>query len=90
MNEAEIVNHAAEALILVLILSLPPIVVAAAVGVFVSLIQALTQIQEQTISFVFKLIAVIVVLLATTGWLGAELFSYATVSFDRIETIDHQ
>ncbi len=90
MNEAEIVNHAAEALVLVLVLSLPPIVVAAAVGVFISLIQALTQLQEQTISFVFKLISVIVVLLATTSWLGAELFSYAAVSFDRIETLGYK
>ena len=84
MSEDEIINHASEALILVLVLSLPPILVAAFVGVFVSLIQALTQIQEQTISFVFKLIAIIVVLLATTGWLGSELIGYAAISFDHI------
>ncbi len=87
MSEAEIINHASEALMLVLFLSLPPILVAAVVGVLISLIQALTQIQEQTISFVFKLIAIIVILLVTTGWLGAELFSYAAISFDKIENI---
>ena len=87
MSEAEIINHASEAMLLVLILSLPPILVAATVGIFVSLIQALTQVQEQTISFVFKLVAIIVVLLATTSWLGAELFSYARVSFEKIEKL---
>ncbi len=87
MSEAEIINHASEALLLVLILSLPPILVAATVGIAVSLVQALTQVQEQTISFVFKLVAIIVVLLATTGWLGSELFSYASIAFDKIEKL---
>lgn len=87
MSEAEIINHASQALLLVLILSLPPIIVAAFVGVFVSLIQALTQIQEQTVSFAFKLVAVIVVLLGTAGWLGSELLGYAVTSFDWIERV---
>ena len=87
MSEAEIINHASQALLLVLILSLPPIIVAAFVGIFVSLIQALTQIQEQTVSFAFKLVAVIVVLLVTAGWLGSELLGYAATSFDKIERI---
>lgn len=87
MSEAEIINHAAQALLLVLILSMPPIAVAALVGVVVGLLQALTQIQEQTISFAFKLAAIILVIFATMGWAGAELINYGAESFNRIQRI---
>ena len=49
MNEAMIIHHAGTAMLLVLLLSMPPIIVATVVGVLVSLLQALTQIQEQTL-----------------------------------------
>ena len=87
MPEAEIINHAARALLLVLVLSLPPILVAAVVGVLVGLVQALTQIQEQTISFAFKLTAIILVIFMMMGWLGSELIGYAADSFNRVERV---
>ena len=61
MDQSAILNITAKSLILVLYLSLPPILVATLVGVLVSLIQALTQVQEQTLSFAVKLIVVIMV-----------------------------
>ena len=76
MNAAEISRLTTDALLLVLVLSMPPIIVATAVGLLVSLIQAITQIQEQTLSFAVKLICVSVVILASTGWLGSELYRY--------------
>lgn len=87
MPETEIISHASRALLLVLVLSLPPIVVAAAVGVLIGLVQALTQIQEQTISFAFKLASIILVIFMTMGWLGSELIGYAADSFARIERV---
>ena len=87
MSEAEIISHASRALLLVLMLSLPPILVAAAVGVVVGLVQALTQIQEQTISFAFKLASIIAVIFMIMGWIGSELLGYAAESFSRIERI---
>ena len=87
MPEAEVISHASNALLLVLILSLPPIAVAALVGVLVGLLQALTQIQEQTISFAFKLVAIILVIFVIMGWLGSELIGYAADSFGRIEQV---
>ena len=87
MAEAEIINHSAQALLLVLVLSMPPIAVASLVGIVVGLFQALTQIQEQTISFAFKLAAIILVIFLTMGWVGAELISYGAESFARIERI---
>ncbi len=64
MGFADIVNNGTQAINLILVASLPPVLAAAIVGVVVSLVQALTQVQEQTLGFAFKLIAVIVTLIA--------------------------
>src|SRR5262249_40695659 len=73
-----------DALTLTLVLSLPPIIVATVVGIVVSLLQALTQIQEQTLSFAVKLICVTLVLNGTAGWFGGELVRYTQRIFDNI------
>ena len=62
------IEYAVRALYLVMILSLPPIVVASAVGIVLSLIQAITQLQEQTLTFGVKLLAVGVTLFIMGGW----------------------
>ena len=87
MSEAELVHYTSQSLMLVLYLSLPIIGVAAVVGISVGLAQALTQIQDQTFSFVFKLIAVIVTMFFVAGWMGDELRSYAISMFDAIEQV---
>ncbi len=84
MNANELVQFATDAMMLVLILSLPPIVAASVVGTLVSLFQALTQIQEQTLSFVLKLVAVIVTLLITGQWMGNELYQMGDNIFKAI------
>ena len=60
---------------------------ASLVGLIVSLIQALTQIQEQTISFAFKLVAIVLTLFLTMGQLGEELFAYGMLSFEKIAEV---
>ncbi len=82
MEFATIVNHGTETVTLILIASLPPVVVAAGIGVLVSLLQALTQVQEQTLGFVFKLIGVILTLLATMSSIGANFYLFAQRLFD--------
>jgi len=82
MEDSQILYLTSRALVLVLMLSGPPIIVASVVGVAVSLIQALTQIQEQTLSFAIKLIAVVITIFATAGWLGGMIFEYAVAIFD--------
>lgn len=72
---------------LVLWLSLPPIIVAAVVGVLFALFQAVTQLQEQTLSFAIKLIAVSIVLFLLLGWMGAELYRYGLSIFEYIQHI---
>jgi type III secretion protein S len=82
MSSPEIVSTLIQALYLTLMLSMPAIVVASVVGTLFSLFQALTQIQEQTLSFAVKLIAVGITLYLTAGWMGGELLNYAISLFD--------
>ena len=82
MQESQLLYLTSRALLLVLVLSGPPIVIASVVGVAVSLIQALTQIQEQTLGFALKLLAVVVTVFATASWLGGMLYEYTIVIFD--------
>lgn len=82
MDNPDVISYMYKALYLVLALSLPPIVVAAVVGTLFSLFQALTQIQEQTLSFAIKLIAVMATLALTVRWIGGELFNFTLVVFD--------
>lgn len=71
-----------QAMVLVMWLSMPPIVVASVVGIFVSLLQALTQIQEQTLSFAIKLIVVAATIAAMSGALGSELYLFTLKLFN--------
>lgn len=80
--EVTAINYAVQALYLVLMLSLPPIVVASVVGIIFSLIQAITQLQEQTLSFGIKLIAVIATLFMLGGWLSGQILRYANEIFN--------
>ncbi|WP_226550564.1 type III secretion system export apparatus subunit SctS [Celeribacter naphthalenivorans] len=82
MTPAEATNQITEAMMLVMILSMPPIVVASLVGIVVSLLQALTQVQEQTLSFAVKLIAVAITIAAMAGILGAEMLNFTQGLFD--------
>jgi type III secretion protein S len=82
MKTVDLVAYMTQALYLVLWLSLPPIAVAAIVGTLFSLFQALTQIQEQTLSFAVKLIAVFVTILMTARWLSGELYNFTISIFD--------
>ena len=74
----EIVYASNKALILVLLLSAAPVLVATIVGLAVGLFQTVTQIQEQTLPFGIKMLAVMGTLLMLGGWTGAKLQAYAT------------
>ena len=81
MSSPQLTNYLVQALYLVLILSMPTILVASVVGTLFSLLQALTQIQEQTLSFAVKLIAIGSTLFLTAGWIGGELMNYTLSIF---------
>jgi len=80
----DFVGYLHEGLLLTLLLSLPAIAVASVVGVVVSLFQALTQIQEQTLSFAIKLVAVSLTLVLCARWIGIEMYNYTVTTFDAL------
>ena len=63
-------------------LAAPMLILSMVVGVVVAIFQAVTQIHEQTISFVLKLIVVIAVLLIAGGWMLETLQEYSRTLFD--------
>mgnify|MGYP001256735949 CR=1 FL=1 len=81
MIHTHIVELAYKGLLLILILSGPPILVSMFFGLTVAIFQAATQIQEQTLSFTIKLLAVILTLMAFGGWLGAQISAFASDIF---------
>lgn len=81
MNET-FVRIAQEGLWLILLLSLFPLLASLIVGLLVSLFQALTQIQEQTLTFVPKIIATILVLIISFQWMLKLLQAFGKEAFD--------
>jgi type III secretion protein S len=73
MSGAEAVQLAREALWLVLVLSAPPMLAAALAGLAIAFLQAATQLQEQTIQYTVKFVAIVVTLLATAALAGGTL-----------------
>ena len=87
MDQANLISILVKAMYLTLWLSLPTIIVASVVGTLFSLFQALTQIQEQTLSFGIKLIAVSATILLTARWVGGEMFNFTVQIFDSIPSL---
>ena len=76
-----------EALFLVLIASGPPVIMSLVVGFMVSVFQATTQIQEQTLSFAPKVVVVFGVLGLSGAWIGAQLMRFTFHIYDRFPTM---
>ena len=82
-----VTHHLQDALVLVMILSLPVLGVAALVGLVVGLLQAVTQIQDQTLPQSIKLVAVLVTLVLTGAWMAGPLVEQARQVFDAFPAI---
>lgn len=88
LNEL-IINLLEEALWLAIIISLPAIIASLCVGLAVALFSATTQIQEQTLSFAPKMIAVYLALIAFAAPLGGLLIHFAKRCFTDFSLISH-
>lgn len=77
MSGADAIQLAREALWLVLVLSGPPMLAAAAAGLAIAFLQAATQLQEQTIQYTVKFVAMVIALLATAAVAGGTLARFA-------------
>jgi flagellar biosynthesis protein FliQ len=78
-----------EALYLVLIASGLPVVASLLVGLIVAVFQATTQLQEQTLTFAPKLVAVFGVLAVAGPWIGHQLLAFTFHLFDRFPAMIH-
>ena len=76
MMQSQLIQLSYNALLMILIVSGPPIILSMILGLLVAIFQAATQIQEQTLSFTIKLFVVIGTLMVIGGWIGAQIFSY--------------
>ena len=70
-----------ETLLLTLTTAAPLLVIALVVGLVISLIQAVTQIQEQTLVFVPKIVAMVAAAIVVMPWISQRLLDYARVMF---------
>lgn len=78
MDQNMVLYMAKEAVGAVLLVGGPILIVSLTVGLMVSIFQAMTQIQEQTLTFIPKVVAVVVVLLVLGPWMLSVLTVYAT------------
>jgi flagellar biosynthetic protein FliQ len=78
MGQDMLLSLAREALLLMILASLPPIGASLVVGFFMSLLQATTQIQESTLSVVPKLCAAVLALVIAAPWIGGQLTRFTT------------
>ncbi|WP_274627856.1 flagellar biosynthesis protein FliQ [Arvimicrobium flavum] len=86
MNEADALDIVQFAIWTVLVAAGPAVAVAMIVGVAIALVQALTQIQEITLTFVPKILAILIVVAFTGSYMGGQLAAFSNVIFERIET----
>lgn len=89
MHSAELLRLGAQALELVLRVSLPVLLASLVVGLLVGLGQAVTQVQDQTLSFVPKLLAVAATLALVGGSMGAEVARFTESVWTAIPTLVH-
>ena len=85
MNEADALEIVQYAIWTVIIASAPAVVVAMLVGVLIAFFQALTQIQEITLTFVPKIVAILLAVALSGPFVGAQISSFTTVIFQRVE-----
>jgi flagellar biosynthetic protein FliQ len=85
MNEVEALDILRLALWTVVVASTPSILAAMIVGVAIGMLQALTQIQEITLTFIPKIMTILIVLSVTAPFIGVTVYRFAEQIFGRIE-----
>jgi len=82
MFQTQLIQLAYQGLLMILLLSAPPVLISLVFGLVVAIFQAATQIQEQTLASTVKLVAVTLVLMIMGGWIGAQIMTFSQNIFD--------
>ncbi len=77
----EVVDIMREGIVVALKLGAPLLLLSMLVGIFVAIFQAVTQIHEQSLAFILKLIVVVLILLVGGGWMLEELLDFSRYIF---------
>jgi flagellar biosynthetic protein FliQ len=85
VNEADALGLIQNAIWTVVVAAGPAVVAAMIVGIIVALFQALTQIQETTLTFVPKIIVMLVVMTLMGPFIGEQVFAFTEQIYSRIE-----
>lgn len=86
MNEADALDICQAAIWTVLAASGPAVLSAMIVGVGVALLQALTQVQEVTLTFVPKILAVLAAVAISAPFIGSQISIFTTMIFSRVQS----
>jgi type III secretion protein S len=84
---SQTLNYFQQGLWLAIVMSAPPLIIATICGVAVSLVQAITQVQDQTLPYVVKLVAVAITLAVLGRWFGQELMQLFNLAFTLLPNV---
>jgi type III secretion protein S len=87
MTPQNILDITREGLLLVLWISLPVVAVATVTALVVAVLQAVTQVQDQSIGQSIRLIAVMVAIIATAGWMGRDVMRFAERAIQALSSL---
>lgn len=86
MNEADALDLVQEAIWTIIIASGPAVGAAMAVGLAIALLQALTQVQEITLTFIPKIVVILIVLIFSGSFVGGQIYTFTELVYGRIES----
>ena len=81
MDTGQAVDLVRHSLIMALTVSAPMLLIGLVVGIVVSLLQAVTQIQEQSLTFIPKIVSMVAAAILLTPWIAHRLLEYTTAMF---------
>jgi flagellar biosynthesis protein FliQ len=85
MNEVDALELVQAAIWTIIVAAGPAVGLAMLLGIFIALLQAVTQIQEVTLTFVPKILAVFAAMLMTAPFIASQIYTFTELIFQRIE-----
>jgi flagellar biosynthetic protein FliQ len=86
MNAIDALEMVQAAIWTVVVASGPAVIAAMVVGIVIALFQALTQIQEMTLTFIPKILVILLVSIVSAPFVGSVIYSFSETVYSRIET----
>lgn len=87
MSATNILDLTRDALLVVLWVSLPVVVISTVTALIVAILQAVTQIQDQSIGQSIRLVSVMLIIIVGAGWMGGEVMRFAQSAFQTLTVL---